>query len=147
QVDTDVWSFDALADGAVLDLPGGELRLALGAAYRKENVLPIGGDAIPAREVKAAFGELFVPLVGAGNRVTGIEALELSIAARYEHYSDFGEDVTPKFGLRWQPVDTLSLRATYGESFKAPTVTDMAPGTESVLAFIASDFGVAIEGD
>lgn len=147
KVKTDVWSFDALADGAVLDLPGGEMRLALGAAYRKEKVLPIGGDAIPGRYVKAAFSELFVPLVGAANRVRGIEALELSIAARYEEYSDFGEDVTPKFGLRWQPVGALSLRATYGESFKAPTVTDMAPGTEAVLAFIASDFGIAIDGD
>lgn len=147
EVATDVWSFDAMADGAVLEVPGGELRLALGAAYRKEKVLPIGGDAIPGRYVKAAFSELFVPLVGAANRVTGIRALELSIAARYEQYSDFGEDVTPKFGLRWQPMGALNVRATYGESFKAPTVTDMAPGTESVLAFIASDFGVDIDGD
>jgi outer membrane receptor protein involved in Fe transport len=147
RVNTDVWSFDALADGAVLELPGGELRLALGAAYRKESVQPIDGSIIPGRYVKAAFSELFVPLVGAANRVPGIAALELSIAARYEQYSDFGEDVTPKFGLRWQPVEGLSLRATYGESFKAPTVTDNAPGTEQLLAFIASDFGIDVAGD
>lgn len=147
RVNTDVWSFDALADGAVLELPGGELRLALGAAYREESVQPIDGSLIPGRYVKAAFSELFVPLVGAANRVPGIAALELSIAGRYEQYSDFGEDVTPKFGLRWQPVDGLSLRATYGESFKAPTVTDMAPGTEQLLGFIASDFGIDVEGD
>jgi outer membrane receptor protein involved in Fe transport len=147
RVDTDVWSFDALADGAVLELPGGELRLALGAAYREESVQPMEGSIIPGRYVKAAFSELFIPLVGAANRGSGMEALELSIAARYEQYSDFGEDVTPKFGLRWQPVHGLSVRATYGESFKAPTVTDMAPGTEQVLAFIASDFDIDIDGD
>jgi iron complex outermembrane receptor protein len=146
-VDTDVWSFDVLTDGSLVSLPGGDLRLALGASYRSENVLPIGGNVIPERTVKAAFGELFIPLFGASNRRPGVEALELSVAARYEDYNDFGEDVTPKIGLRWQQIGGLSLRGTYGESFKAPTVTDLAPGTEALLAFIASDFGLAIDGD
>jgi iron complex outermembrane recepter protein len=147
-VDNDVGSFDAHADGAVLTLPGGDMRLALGASHRRENVQPaIGDDDLPERRVNAAFGELFVPVVGASNSMLGIEALELTLAARYEDYSDFGSDVTPKIGLRWQPTAMLSVRGTYGESFKAPTLTDLAPGTESLLAFFASDFGLDIAGD
>jgi len=146
-VDNDVWSFDALADGTVLLLPGGDLRLALGAAYRRENVRPTTGGLIPNREVTAAFGELFVPLIGKSNAVTGVQALELSVAARYEDYSDFGDDVTPKLGVRWQPTNGVSVRATYGESFKAPALTDLAQGTESLLAFIASDFDLDVPGD
>ncbi|MGH8177870.1 MAG: TonB-dependent receptor domain-containing protein [Steroidobacter sp.] len=146
-VDTDVWSFDALADGALVQLPGGELRLALGASHRREDVLPIGGDDLPGRRVNAAFAELFIPFIGASNSAPGFEALELTLAGRYEDYNDFGDDVTPKYGLRWQPTGGLSLRATYGESFKAPTLTDLAPGTESLLAFVASDFGADIPGD
>ena len=146
-VANDVWSFDALTDGSVLLLPGGDIRLALGGAYRRENVRPTTGGDIPKREVIAAFGELFIPLIGKSNAITGAQALELSVAARYEDYSDFGDDVTPKFGVRWQPVTGVSVRATYGESFKAPALTDLAQGTESLLAFIASDFGLEVPGD
>lgn len=147
-VDSDVWSLDALAEGRLVDLPGGGLRLAAGASHRKENVRPIFfDDALPERDVTAVFGELFVPLFGAGNRRPGLESLELSIAARYEDYSDFGSDVTPKLGLRWSPVDGLAFRGTYGESFKAPVLTDLAPGTEALVAFVASDFGLSIAGD
>jgi iron complex outermembrane recepter protein len=147
EVDNDVWSFDAQADGTVLALPGGDMRLALGLSHRRENVDPAIGDGLPERRVNAAFGELLVPIVGASNSVRGIQALELTLAVRYEDYNDFGSDVTPKVGLRWQPASMLSVRATYGESFKAPTLTDLAPGTESLLAFFASDFGVDIAGN
>jgi outer membrane receptor protein involved in Fe transport len=147
-VDNDIWSLDAHADGAVLTLPGGDMRLALGASHRRENVQPAISDGdLPERHVNAAFTELFVPLFGASNSVRGIEALELTLAARYEDYSDFGSDITPKVGLRWQPASMLSVRGTYGESFKAPALTDLAPGTESLLAFFASDFGLDIAGD
>ena len=146
-VDTDVWNFDALAEGLIRALPGGDLRLAVGGSFRKENVHPVFSEGLPERDVKAAFGELFIPLFGADNRRAGLEALELSLAARYEDYSDFGSDVTPKFGLRWSPIQGLSLRGTYGESFKAPVLTDLAPGTEALVAFVASDFGLSIAGD
>lgn len=147
KVDTEVLSFDALADGAVVSLPGGEMRLAIGASHRRENALPISGDDLPERHVNAVFTELFVPLVGSTNSMPGVAALDITLAGRYEEYNDFGSDVTPKIGLRWEPVAGLSLRTTYGESFKAPTMNDLAPGTESLLAFIASDFGVDIAGD
>ncbi|HEX7060359.1 MAG TPA: TonB-dependent receptor [Woeseiaceae bacterium] len=146
-VGTDVWSFDALAEGLLMELPGGGLRLAAGGSFRKENVQPVFSEALPEREVTAAFGELFIPLFGPRNKRPGLEALELSLAARYEDYSDFGSDVTPKVGVRWSPVEGLALRGTYGESFKAPVLTDLAPGTEALLAFVASDFGLAIDGD
>ncbi len=146
-VDTDMWSLDALAEGRLLSLPGGDLRLAAGGSFRQENVQPVFSDALPEREVKALFGELFVPLFGPHNARPGLQALELSLAARYEDYSDFGSDVTPKLGLRWAPTGNLSLRGTYGESFKAPVLTDLAPGTEALVAFIASDFGLSIAGD
>jgi iron complex outermembrane receptor protein len=146
-VDTDVWSFDAQADGALAKLPGGDLRLAVGGGYRIENVLPELGYALPERHVRVGFGELFVPLVGAGNRFRGAEALDLSVAARYEAYNDYGSDVTPKFGLRWEPIAGLSLRATYGRSFKAPSLVQLASGTESLVAFIPSDFNISITGD
>jgi outer membrane receptor protein involved in Fe transport len=146
-VDTDTTSVDARLNGALATLPGGELGAAFGVGYRRENVNTIFDDELPSRNVRVAFGELFFPLVGANNRRPGIEALEFSVAARYENFSDFGSKVTPKYGLRWSPLAGLTLRGTYGKSFKAPTLAQMVGGTESFLAFIPSDFGFDVAGD
>ena len=131
-VTTEIWSFDALIDGTLFSIPGGELGLALGSTYREESLdrkEEVGGIALPKivppdRDVKAFFGELFIPVVGTDNAVPGIQALEFNIAARYEDYSDFGDDTTPKLGVRWEPVTGLNLRGTWGESFKAPLLPD-----------------------
>jgi len=146
-VDTRTVSLDGRVDGTVLTLPGGGLSAALGAGYRRENVTTIFDDSLPGRSVRVAFGELFVPIVGAGNRVPGIEALDLDVAARYEDFSDFNGKVTPKYGVRWVPLNGLTVRGTWGKSFKAPTLAQLANGDETLLAFIPSDFGLDIPGD
>jgi len=69
---------------------------------------------------------LFVPLFGASNAVPGIEQLSLSLAGRYEHYSDFGDTTNPKFGVTWKPVPELTVRASYGTSFRAPTFVEVS---------------------
>jgi len=55
--------------------------------------------------------------------------------------------VTPKYGVRWVPLTGLTLRSTWGKSFKAPTLAQLANGDETLLAFIPSDFGLDIPGD
>jgi len=62
--------------------------------------------------VTAAFGELTVPLFGKDNGAIGYRRLELSFAGRYEHYGDFGQAATPKFGMVWAPFDAVALRGT-----------------------------------
>jgi iron complex outermembrane receptor protein len=153
-VDNDVWSFDLLLDGSLITLPGGVLRLAVGASHRREMVDSLtlsDGETFlispPERRVDAAFGELFIPLFGTSNRSSGVEALELTVAARYEDYNDFGDAVTPKFGIRWEPLRGLSLRGTYGESFKAPGLTQLVADTERFIALIPSEVGFSIPGD
>lgn len=146
-VDTETLSLDALVDGSLYALPAGDLGVALGAGYRQEKVDTILDDELSDRNVRIAFGELLIPIFGAAHRRSGLEALEISLAARYEDSSDFGDEITPKYGLRWSPAQGLSLRGTYGKSFKAPTLAQLAGGTESFLAFIPSDFGFDVAGD
>lgn len=127
---------NAQVDGSVAQLPGGKARVALGAEYRKEYTftsLITGQQATQldtkdagSRTVKALFGELFIPLFGADNAIPGFQQLSLSVAGRYEKYSDFGETTNPKLGLTWKPVDMLSLKASYGKSFRAPTFTEVS---------------------
>lgn len=126
-------------DGPLFRLPGGDVRLAIGAEYRRDRfdyftLVDISGltptldpnDIIPGkRNVRAAYAELFVPIFGEGNEIPGIHRLNLSIAGRVEHYSDVGRTENPKFGLRWEPIRGVAIRGSYGTSFRAPAFDEL----------------------
>lgn len=124
------------ADGSLFDLPGGAVRLAIGAEYRTEELetpfityrpgAPTDTRVgLSDRTIKSGYAELFVPLFGRGNAVTGLERLELSIAYRHDRYDDFGSTTNPKYGLTWAPTNDLVVRASYGESFRAPNMAEL----------------------
>lgn len=127
---------NAQMDGSLFEMPGGRVRIALGGEHRVEYTytdLFIGRSAAAnhvtddgSRNVDAVFAEVFIPLVGADNASPGLERLSLSIAGRYEHYSDFGSTTNPKVGLTYSPVLGLTLKGTYGTSFRAPTFTEVS---------------------
>lgn len=134
---------DAKATGPLFELPGGEVLGAVGVEYRYESFSDrrdgfSNGDDIIAqsqssdsdgsRNVKSAFLELSVPLFGESNAVPGLRRLELSLAGRTEHYSDFGSATKPKVGLAWSPVSWLMLRGSYNEGFRAPTLAQVFVG-------------------
>ena len=118
-------------DGPLAALPGGDLKIALGAEYRRETYRQrgqSGGVGFPedlARNVQSVYGELFVPIFGNGNARPGARNLTLSLSGRYDHYSDFGSTTNPKVGLTWEPVDGVNLRGSYGRSFRAPGLRDL----------------------
>ena len=124
-------SLQAKADGPLLELPGGMSRLAVGAQFRTETYeetpasLTRSGIDVD-RDVGAVFGELFLPLIGADNRRFGIDRFEVTIAGRYEDYSDFGASTDGKIGVLWAPFNGLSLRGTYGTSFRAPLFRELS---------------------
>ena len=70
-------------------------------------------------EVRAVFAEIEVPI---------LETVDFQFAVRHEEFTDFGlEATTPKVALRWEALPTLALRASYGESFLAPTPRQSRP--------------------
>jgi outer membrane receptor protein involved in Fe transport len=120
------------ASGGLLQLPAGEVRVAVGASQRSESLLrtfaTVGGlfpstTAYPesSADVTSAFIELVAPLL-AGRAPGSRPALQLSLAARYDDYSNFGDTTNPRVGLEWSPTEALRLRGTYSTSFKAPTL-------------------------
>ena len=125
--DSRLWSIDVAADGTVGNVPGGEVRLALGGQFRNTSfdqgftTYPARGD----REIAALYAEARVPWVSAQNRRTGIERLEFTLAGRLEEYDDFGGTFDPKLGLSWAPIKDLNLRSTWGTSFTAPLLSQM----------------------
>lgn len=132
-----IYDLNIRADGPIFALPGGDVRMAVGAAYRRETYdgrNPIGVQGQPnalqpneqsaVRKVKAANVELAVPIVGESNSMPGIRGMQLSLAVRTDDFSDFGRTTNPKYGLVWSPIDGLVLRGTYGKSFHAPQLAD-----------------------
>src|SRR5262249_6595928 len=55
----------------------------------------------------------------------------------------FGSTERPKFFLRWQPVDSsLTLRATFNEAYRAPTLGELFTSQTQIFAFVDDPAGV-----
>lgn len=136
-------------DGALFDISGGTVRMATGVEYQNADLLfattrgtvnaPAYSQRRSDRDVKSVYAEVFVPLVGAGNAVTGVQSLELSLAARYDDYSDFGSTDNPKIGITWKPADDVSIQASYGTSFRAPGLEQLISNTIGLQVINAVD--------
>ncbi|WP_439533525.1 TonB-dependent receptor, partial [Polymorphobacter sp.] len=141
--------FQAKIDGPLMTLPGGQLRVAVGAEYMHAFSIfdfdsgPVGNVvnryARKSRNIKAAFAEAFIPLVGSNNAVSGIERLEIDIAGRIEDYSDFGSTANPKIGINYAPVRGMTFRGSYGTSFRAPLLSDLQTATAGLFVQNYSD--------
>jgi outer membrane receptor protein involved in Fe transport len=59
--------------------------------------------------------------------------LGVTVGARYDHYSDFGNAFSPRVGIVWRPRRTLYLKGLFGHAFRAPTLTELF--TAPPLAF------------
>lgn len=135
--DTDLTVAAAQIDGPLFSIPGGAVKLAAGVEYREETLgglLSQGSTTVPVyvpskadRDVTAFFAEALVPIVGASNAVTGVRSLAISLAGRYEEYSDFGDTFNPKLGLNWSPFAALTVHGSWGESFRAPGLAENDP--------------------
>jgi iron complex outermembrane receptor protein len=132
-----LYDFNAQVDGSVFTLPGGDVKVAVGVANRHEsydgsNPIGVPGYAgfndnfeTATRAIDSAFGELALPIFGSGNQMTGLRALNISVAGRYDRYTDVGSTSNPKYGVDWTPIDGVKFRASYGTSFHAPQLADL----------------------
>ena len=160
----ETWSADLKFDGAVMALPAGDVRVAVGGDFRSE-FFGIESDSFTSgvapthlttskghREITAGFAEVLVPVLGDQATLPFAQRLDLSFAVRAERYSDFGDTVNPRVGLRFDPVDAVSFRAAWGQSFRAPNLPDLdttnAAGRRDVrLLNIADPFAVSGRSD
>ncbi|CAN5231809.1 TonB-dependent receptor [soil metagenome] len=126
-----VASVDGQVGFDLAQMPAGPLGAAVGFEYRDEkflqdfdsqqvaaNVAGSAGaaDVAGARVAKSLFAEVSVPI---------LDTLELSLAGRYDDYNDFGTTVNPKIALGFRPIDSVLLRASYGQGFRAPSMTQL----------------------
>ena len=120
-----------VVNGNLLELGGGAAQLAFGIDFRRESLFTVlAGSSFRiedelSRDIRSAYAELFLPLFGQANSRTGLRRLEVSLAARHEDFSDFGSSTNPKLGILWSPLQSLTLKGTYGTSFRAPALPNL----------------------
>ncbi len=127
-------------DGPLFDLPGGTVKAAVGATYttfRLQNttltnsstsspIAPYQTDA-QGRQVWAVFTQLNVPLFSELNAIPGLRRADVEFSWRHDQYSDVNGTTNPKVAFNWAPIDDLTIRGTWGTSFRAPVFSEISP--------------------
>jgi len=145
-------SFDGKFSGPLMEMANGELGLAVGFEYREESINDnpddqflrgevFGTEATKAngsRDNTAVFAELAIPV---------LDTLEVQLAVRHEDYSDFGTTTDPKVAFIWKPMDTLSLRGSYGTAFRAPSLHQIGLGSTDESPNLVDDVRCAAVGN
>jgi iron complex outermembrane receptor protein len=111
------------------------LNVALGLEQRKETYEIRAGDAASRyKEGSQSYPGFALTDAGDHSRdntaafidlaVSPVEALQLSAAARFEHFSDFGDTTVGKLGARYDFSDAIAIRGTASTGFRAPTLAE-----------------------
>ncbi|MFK0300173.1 TonB-dependent receptor plug domain-containing protein [Brevundimonas sp. NPDC090276] len=137
-------------DGPLFDLPAGQVMGFFGAEYRKSeiddtpgldsqtgNTYNYSSSAITrgSDSVWELFGEVEAPLL---RDAPFAKELTFNASFRYTDYDSYGDDTTYKAGLVYRPIDWVTLRATYGTSYRAPALFEQFVGAST--GFQASNF-------
>ncbi|UHH09147.1 TonB-dependent receptor [Luteimonas fraxinea] len=133
------------AEGPLFALPAGDARVATGLGQRRNTFRSTnhvtGINTVDGSEsARFAYAEIDVPLVAPAQGRAGIERLSVTAAARAEDYSSFGQVTTPKLGLIYGPSPDMTLKASWGRSFKAPTLFERYASADAWL-YHPSSFG------
>ncbi|CAN5124608.1 TonB-dependent receptor [soil metagenome] len=105
-------------------------------ATNPSNVISVSPnpDTHGERTVSAAYIEFAIPVVSPEMNIPLVHSLDLQIAGRAEHYSDFGNVAKPKIAAAWDIFDGLRIRGSYSEGFRAPNLEQTNATTYGRLA-------------
>jgi iron complex outermembrane receptor protein len=142
---------NAQISGDLFQLPGGTSKYAIGAAFYRETLTDtpdplsqegkvvgsIQQSAVDAsRNSSAAYAELQLPI---------LKELEGQLAVRYDHYPKW-HNTSPKIGFRYTPTQTVVLRASYTESFRAPVLKQLFGAQEEGATTLTADHDCEVLG-
>jgi iron complex outermembrane recepter protein len=129
----DLELLDAHVSHELFDLPGGPAVGGFGVTVRHEQTFAPNSNpnlqqgegyaqTIGQRAVYSAYAEISAPI---------LTTLETNWSARYDHYSDAGDTLNPKFGAKWTPIPEFALRTTAGTGFVAPSFAQSSSNSET----------------
>ncbi|SMF35025.1 TonB-dependent receptor plug domain-containing protein [Pseudobacteriovorax antillogorgiicola] len=138
--------------GELFELPTGYVYAAIGASFHKEKFQDLldpylkngdlfgtgGNNASGSRDRSALFAELSIPT---------IDRMEVTLAGRVDNYSDFGTAFNPMASIKYSPIDSLLLRTSFGQGFKAPDLTDLYKAEGKLFGTIDRDLALCQTGE
>jgi iron complex outermembrane receptor protein len=127
-----VTQLDAKASTSFGKLGGGEIGLAFGGEIRQEklgltsdpelaagNIIGLSNSVLEGqRVVKSGFVELRTPFT---------KTFEMDFAGRYDKYPN-ARSFVPKVGAKWEATDKVTFRGSFAKGFRAPALSQVAPG-------------------
>ncbi|WP_241657306.1 TonB-dependent receptor domain-containing protein [Aurantiacibacter suaedae] len=137
--------------GALFELPAGEVRMATGVSYREtdyefinDNLTTQGrsfndqalgiypsGDSEGYIEVREVYGELLIPIL---SDIPGIQQFNLELGGRLSDYSTTGTSYTYKVLGEWEVTDWLRFRGGYNRAERAPNIAELFLAPEQTFA-------------
>jgi iron complex outermembrane receptor protein len=155
-IDVQMRDYTANINGSIADLPAGPLGLALGYEYLELNGFfhpdatvasgnTTGSVAEPTdgrEKTDAEYIEMDFPLVA---DAPGFKMLDLDVANRWSQFKWAGgipgsvgpngsfvshnaDASTARAALKWQPTDSLLIRAAWSQGFRAPSISELFLG-------------------
>ncbi len=126
---------DARIVGQFGELPGGPIGVAAGVSYREEYVerdadtqanagdfatLGVFNDFSGKQQVDSAYFEFGLPVR---------DDLNVQVAGRSDSYQGGFNQFSPKIAALWNPTDRLTVRGSWGTSFKGPSISQASAAT------------------
>jgi iron complex outermembrane recepter protein len=141
--------------GALFDLPAGEVRAAVGASNRESSyeflndtlttqgrsfndqsigIYPSGNSRGTIR-VKEVYAEALVPVL---SDLPFAQKLELELGIRASDYSTTGSSTTWKALASWQPVDFMRVRGGFNRAERSPNIAELYLAPQQTFVYNAS---------
>ena len=161
--DVQMRDYTANLNGSIADLPAGPLGFATGLEYLEFNGFfhpdstvssgnTTGNVTQPTdgrTKTNAEYVEFDFPLVA---DAPGFKMLDLDVANRWSQFKWFGgtpgsassvqehtaNASTARAALKWQPTDTLLIRAAWSQGFRTPSISELFLGNSDSFP-LASD--------
>ncbi|HEX3842967.1 MAG TPA: TonB-dependent receptor, partial [Steroidobacteraceae bacterium] len=150
-------------EGSAFELPGGKVRLAAGGEFvhyglRMDKTYPnnagpssLGSQTFELdldRNVLSGYAEAMVPIIGPHNSLPMVRSLQVDLSGRFDNYMGLAKTSNPHFGLNWETVPGLTLKANYSTSFVAPQLTSVGDvsrgGLTSFSGYAVSNQGLVV---
>jgi iron complex outermembrane recepter protein len=141
--------------GPVFELPAGEVKIAAGAEYRKEESEELFSPETQAGNtmgnalsntfgeynVKEAYVETIVPLL---SNAPFARSLDFEAAYRFGDYSTVGNVDSWKAGMTWAPIDDIRFRAVYSVATRAPSIGELFSGANQTFETVPDPCEAAV---
>ncbi|MXZ55456.1 MAG: TonB-dependent receptor [Gammaproteobacteria bacterium] len=138
--DQKVFGFN-IVNSTLVARSAGPVGIAAGWEWREErgvdqpdslvNTLGDAATGFPRKPTSGSYAtnevyvELNVPLIA---QLDFVDLLEANFALRYSDYDSFGDTTNGKLGVKYRPVPSLTIRTTYSQAFRAPSISDLFGG-------------------